>query len=101
MRWIARNRILLAAAYRALRGAGADLRLTDDRRVGDDASFYPVPCWLTIPISPATPAPYRYTGLGLVPLISASAYAFPHGCRLAVPHVVLKASGTEASSQHA
>jgi hypothetical protein len=47
----------------------------DDRRVGDDASFYPVPCWLTILISPATPAPYRYTGLGLVPLINASAFS--------------------------
>lgn len=43
--------------------------LGDDRRVGDDASFYPVPWRLTILISPPTPAPYRYTGLGLVRLI--------------------------------
>ena len=44
--------------------------LANDRRVGDDASFYPLPCCLTILISAATPAPYRYTGLGLVSLIN-------------------------------
>lgn len=49
----------------------------DDRRVGDDASFYPVPCWLTILISPATPALYRYTGLSLVPLISVFCANYP------------------------
>ncbi len=51
----------------------------DDRRVGDDASFYPVPWRLTILISPPTPAPYRYTGLGLVRLIIRSSSCIrPH-----------------------
>lgn len=53
--------------------------LGDDRRVGDDASFYPVPWRLTILISPPTPAPYRYTGLGLVRLIIRSSSCIrPH-----------------------
>lgn len=58
--------------HRSLRGSRRRVMcapLGDDRRVGDDASFYPVPWRLTILISPPTPAPYRYTGLGLVRLI--------------------------------
>lgn len=55
--------------------AGLDTDCTDDRRAGGDASFYPMACCLTILISAATPAPYRYTGLGLVPLISVSIHA--------------------------
>lgn len=67
------ERVRLAYKLSVLQ-AGRYSDYSDDRRVGDDASLYPAPCWLTILISPATPAPYRYTGLGLVQMISVSAF---------------------------
>jgi hypothetical protein len=54
--------------------AGLDTDYADDRRVGEDASLMNTRS-LTILISAATPAPYRYTGCSLVPLISVSFHA--------------------------
>ena len=50
-----------------------------DRRVGDDASLL-LPCGLTILISAATPAPYRYTGYALKALINARPDVAGNGC---------------------
>ena len=51
-------------------GRGVTPDSYDDRRAGGVASFYRLSYPLTILISGATPAPYRYTGQALVHLIS-------------------------------
>lgn len=74
----------LTSYLAALRDGNEDggrllVRLGDDRRVAERRLVLPAyPRQLTILISLTTPAPYRYTGLALVHLISASQLRFHH-----------------------